>query len=141
MEIPKEYALESGLYLSWDEKFNERWKMQLGVRYSDFRRIGGTQFIYQDGVKEREAIIDTLHFSRNETMASYHGIEPRLNLSYTPHSQMAIKASFHRANQFVHLISNTNAPSPIDVWKPSNAYMKPAQVDQLSLFPWFRGDQ
>ncbi len=133
LEMPKEYAMESGLYLSWDEKFNDQWKMQLGVRYADFRRLGGTQFIYQDGIKEREAIIDTLNFSRTETMASYNGIEPRLNLSYTPNNQMAIKVSFHRANQFVHLISNTNAPSPIDIWKPSNAYMKPAQVDQLSL--------
>jgi hypothetical protein len=133
LEMQKEYALESGLYLSWDEKFNEKWKMQLGVRYADFRRLGGSQFIYRNGTKEREAIIDTLNFSRSETMASYRGIEPRLNLSFTPNAQTAIKASFHRANQFVHLISNTNAPSPIDIWKPSNAYLKPAQVDQLSL--------
>ncbi|HSJ68660.1 MAG TPA: TonB-dependent receptor [Anditalea sp.] len=133
LEMQKEYALESGLYLSWDERFSDQWKMQLGVRYADFRRLGGTQFIYQDGIKDREAIIDTLHFARNETMASYNGIEPRLNLSYTPNNRTAIKASYHRANQFVHLISNTNAPSPIDIWKPSNAYMKPAQVDQISF--------
>jgi hypothetical protein len=133
LEMAKEYALESGLYVSWDEKFNEQWKMQAGVRYADFRRMGGSQFIYRDGLIDQEAIIDTLNFVKTQTMASYNGIEPRLNVSFTPNGQTAIKASYHRANQFVHLISNTNAPSPIDVWKPSNAYLKPAQVDQISL--------
>ncbi|WP_158860233.1 TonB-dependent receptor [Lunatibacter salilacus] len=133
IEMAKEYAIESGAYVSWNEKFNDRWKVEAGIRYVDFRRLGGRQYLYQDGVKEREAIIDSLSFSRYQTMASYDGIEPRFNVSYTPNRTTALKASFHRANQFVHLISNTNSPSPIDVWKPSNAYLKPAQVDQLSL--------
>ena len=138
MEMAKEYALESGVYVSWDEKFNEQWKMQAGIRYADFRRMGGSQFIYRDGLKDREAIIDTLSFSKTQRMASYYGVEPRTNVSFTPNGHTAFKASYHRANQFVHLISNTNAPSPIDVWKPSNAYLKPAQVDQVSL-AWVKG--
>ncbi|EOZ91599.1 TonB-dependent receptor [Indibacter alkaliphilus LW1] len=133
LEMAKEHAIESGAYVSWNEKINEQWKFEVGLRYVDFRRLGGTQYIYQDGVMERDAIIDSVSFSRHQTMARYNGLEPRFNLSFTPNKTTAIKASFHRANQFVHLISNTNSPSPIDVWKPSNAYLKPAQVDQVSL--------
>ncbi|WP_157972206.1 TonB-dependent receptor [Pleomorphovibrio marinus] len=133
IEMAKEYAIESGAYVSWNEKINDRWKVELGVRYVDFRRLGGRQYLYQGEVKEREAIVDSLSFSRYQTMASYNGIEPRFNLSYTPNRETALKASFHRANQFVHLISNTTSPSPIDVWKPSNAYLRPAQVDQVSV--------
>lgn len=133
IDMAKEHAIESGVYVSWNEKINKQWKFELGLRYVDFRRLGGTQYVYQDGVKEREAIIDSLSFSRYQTMVGYNGIEPRFNLNFNPNSHTAIKASFHRANQFVHLISNTNSPSPIDVWKPSNAYLKPSQVDQVSL--------
>jgi len=133
IEMTKEYAIESGIYASWNEKINEHWKFELGLRTVDFRRLGGTQYIYQDGVKDRDAIIDSISFSRYQTMASYTGIEPRFNLSYNPNKHTAVKASFHRANQFVHLISNTNSPSPIDVWKPSNAHLQPAMVDQVSL--------
>ena len=45
----------------------------------------------------------------------------------------AIKLSYNRLNQYIHLISNTNAPAPLDIWAPSGPYLKPQQLDQLAF--------
>jgi hypothetical protein len=35
--------------------------------------------------------------------------------------------------QNLHLISNTNSPTPLDIWLPSNTYIKPLIADQVGL--------
>lgn len=35
--------------------------------------------------------------------------------------------------QYLHLISNTSSPTPLDVWAPSGSYIKPQVLDQYAL--------
>ena len=35
--------------------------------------------------------------------------------------------------QYIHLISNTTAVTPIDIWHPSNLYIRPQHSDQYSI--------
>ena len=35
--------------------------------------------------------------------------------------------------QYLHLISNTSSPTPLDVWTPSDRYLKPQYSDQVAL--------
>jgi len=35
--------------------------------------------------------------------------------------------------QYLHLLSNTTAPTPLDVWAPSGKYIKPQLLDQIAL--------
>lgn len=35
--------------------------------------------------------------------------------------------------QNVHLISNTNSPTPLDIWLPTSTYIKPLIADQVAL--------
>jgi hypothetical protein len=42
--------------------------------------------------------------------------------------------------QYIHLISNTTASSPLDVWTPSTTNVKPERADQLAL-GYFRNFQ
>lgn len=35
--------------------------------------------------------------------------------------------------QYLHLISNTQSPTPLDVWAPSDQYLKPQLLDQVAL--------
>jgi hypothetical protein len=39
--------------------------------------------------------------------------------------------------QYLHLISNTNSPTPIDVWAPSGEFIKPQLLDQVA-FGYFK---
>ena len=34
--------------------------------------------------------------------------------------------------QYLHLISNTNSPTPIDVWAPSGRYIDPQLLNQIA---------
>ena len=35
--------------------------------------------------------------------------------------------------QYLHLISNTNSPTPIDVWAPSGRYIDPQLLNQVAV--------
>ena len=35
--------------------------------------------------------------------------------------------------QYLHLLSNTTAPTPLDVWTPSGKYIKPQILDQIAI--------
>ena len=40
---------------------------------------------------------------------------------------------YSRAAQYIHLLSNTSAVTPLDVWTPSGKYIKPQLSDQYAL--------
>ncbi|MDB9961525.1 TonB-dependent receptor, partial [Oceanihabitans sp.] len=45
----------------------------------------------------------------------------------------SIKASYNRLSQYLHLLSNTSSPTPLDVWTPSGKYIKPQILDQVAI--------
>jgi hypothetical protein len=45
----------------------------------------------------------------------------------------SVKASYNRMAQYLHLISNTTASNPLDVWTPSSNNTKPELSDQWAL--------
>ena len=59
--------------------------------------------------------------------------EPRISVSYTPSTSWALKGSYAVMNQFVHLLSNTGAGFPTDLWVPTTKILKPEQSRQFSL--------
>jgi hypothetical protein len=59
--------------------------------------------------------------------------EPRISLSYKPSASWAIKSSYAVMNQFVHLLSNTGAGFPTDLWVPTTKLLSPEQSRQVSL--------
>ncbi|MDQ3073887.1 MAG: TonB-dependent receptor, partial [Bacteroidota bacterium] len=58
--------------------------------------------------------------------------EPRLSLTYLPVKLLALKGSYARVNQFMHLISNGMASFPTDIWYPATAGLAPQQADVVS---------
>jgi len=45
----------------------------------------------------------------------------------------SFKLGYNRVYQFLHLITNTTAVTPVDIWQPSSYYFKPQLADQISL--------
>jgi hypothetical protein len=64
---------------------------------------------------------------------TYAGLEPRIGLRFSPDENSSIKAGYNRMYQFLHLISNTAAVTPVDVWQPASQYFKPQVGDHVSL--------
>ncbi|MCH4824161.1 TonB-dependent receptor [Gramella lutea] len=138
------YAFENAFYISAEHKFSDKFSAEYGVRLSNFFRLGQDEVnIYEnnnpveyDAERDiyREAeILDTEEVSRGEIMKSYNNFEPRLALAYTLNEKQSIKASYNRMAQYLHLISNTSSPTPLDVWAPSGSYIKPQILDQYAL--------
>ena len=59
--------------------------------------------------------------------------EPRIALAYTINDKQSVKASYNRMSQYLHLISNTQSPTPLDIWTPSDNFLKPQILDQFAV--------
>lgn len=133
MELQK--SLESGIYLADQFDILTKLHADVGIRYSLFTAYGpGTVNTY-DPDKPRETLYqtDTLYFANGDKIKSYQNLEPRLGLRYDLPRTASIKFGYNRIYQYLHLVTNTTAVTPIDIWQPSGYYFKPQQVDQFSL--------
>ena len=101
-----------------------------------FQAVGpGSVNIYKSGVpRETLNLIDTVHYSKGETIKSYHNLEPRLGLRYeiTP-SNHPLKWDTTGYINICTLVTNTTAVTPVDIWQPSGYYFKPQMADQFSV--------
>ena len=124
------YAAESAIYASNEQKIWRGLSARYGIRLSMYNRIGaGTQYEYDD----QNEVIDSTNYKSGELMKTYFGFEPRASLTYAFTQSISVKASYHRMYQYNHLLSNSTAGSPTDVWLPSSKILKPEFSDQYSL--------
>ena len=135
LNIPKEKALESALFVTDNIKINKKLLLNLGLRYSFYASLGeASQKIYADGVPRNEGtIIDTLNFGKNEVIKTYGGPEIRASLRYFLLPNFSVKASYNSTYQYIHSLSNNTTVSSTDTWKLSNLNIKPQQGDQYTL--------
>ncbi len=135
LTLPKKNALEFSTYISNDQKIGDKWQLHYGLRYSYFSNLGpGNRYIFRDTLAGiRKPVIDTARIGSGKTIADYGNFEPRFSVKYQLNKTSSIKASYNRMNQYIHLISNTVAATPIDVWQPSTNNIKPQQGDQVAL--------
>lgn len=62
----------------------------------------------------------------------YTGIEPRVSAKYSLTEDLSVKGSYNRMYQYIHLVANSAATLPTDIWYPSNATIKPQSSDQIA---------
>lgn len=138
------YANEFAAYLEAEHKVNDKLTLQYGARFSNFRRLGQDELniyannnpvIYNQEFKiyESAEALGTESFDRSDVIQSFNNFEPRLSLSYLLNDDTSIKMSYNRMAQYLHLLSNTASPTPLDVWTPSGKYVKPQLLDQYAL--------
>lgn len=132
--IDPEYALESALFYNQEYNLSPDITLMGGLRYSYYAKLGpGIKRIYDPDLPKGEStVIDEISYDRTGIMADYGGLEPRLSLRYGLNRNTSLKASYNRMRQYIHLISNTSAVSPVDIWKLSDSYIKPQIGDQVS---------
>jgi len=140
LNLDEKYAVETAVYVSNDQKIGERWQFQYGMRFSYFSLVGpGTTYKFGIAaeVGDRRPVTDTLSFDNGEKIASYGNLEPRLSVKYQLDAKNSLKFSYNRTSQYIHLISNTTASNPLDVWTPSSQNIKPQTGNQVAM-GWFR---
>jgi hypothetical protein len=98
-------ATESGIYVEDTYKPFSNLRINLGLRYTSF--VSNT--------------------------ANYQNPEPRISIAWTLPKNFAIKASYATMNQYIHLLSNSGAGLPTDLWVPSTSLVKPQQSRQGAI--------
>lgn len=129
-----EQAMEVAPYLAKSVRLAPRLTADFGLRYALYARIGpDTVFMYSAGLpREPEYITGFKAYGQGEIVRFYHGAEPRLSAIYKLSENQSVKAGYNRLFQFVHLISNTVAVTPADIWKLSDTYIRPQRADQVT---------
>ncbi|MDO6597145.1 TonB-dependent receptor [Oceanihabitans sp. 2_MG-2023] len=138
------YAFENAVYIDAEHKLTKKLTASYGLRYSSFLRLGQKELnIYENDnpiifnealqIYEKADPIDTESYSRSEVLKSFGNLEPRLALAYQLNENSSIKASYNKLSQYLHLLSNTSSPTPLDVWTPSGQYAKPQILDQVAI--------
>ncbi|WP_074409435.1 MULTISPECIES: TonB-dependent receptor [Aquimarina] len=138
------YANEFGAYIDAEHKISNNLTLQYGLRLSNFIRLGQNELnIYENDnpllfneelqIYEDAKPIGTENFSRSDQIKTFTNLEPRVALAYAFNDNTSIKASYNRMAQYLHLLSNTSSPTPLDVWTPSGKYIKPQLLNQYAL--------
>jgi hypothetical protein len=136
ISLPKKFNLETAFYIGNDQKVNDIFSLQYGLRYSRFDGFGrGTQYILGESPEpgKRKEIVEEKQFGRGKRMSTYDNFEPRFSIKAQVTPNSSIKASYNRMVQYLHLISNTVASNPLDVWTPTSNNIKPELGDQFTL--------
>lgn len=135
ISLDEKKAFEASLYVGNEQKLTDRLSVMYGVRFSHFDYLGeGTAYTFNDTIPgERRTVVDSKEYGNLESIADYNYFEPRLSLKYQFATTKSIKASYNRTNQYIHLISNTVASNPLDVWTPSTNNLKPQIGDQWAI--------
>lgn len=113
--ISKKYSNEMALYISDELKMTDILSVTYGLRFPVF-------------------------FSGKKT---YAFAEPRLIFKVSLNPVTSIKASYTQMNQFMHLVPNSTASLPTDIWLTSNEKIKPQNSTQyaLGLFRNFKNNE
>ncbi|HYC86637.1 MAG TPA: TonB-dependent receptor [Chryseosolibacter sp.] len=135
VQMDKQNSLETGVYVADQIQVSERVHVDAGVRVPAFRSLGPAAVnVYADNApRESQTIVDTLYFEKGETVKTFYGVEPRLGVRFELTPDASVKLGINRTYQYLHLVTNTTAVTPVDIWQPSGYYFKPQSADQISL--------
>ena len=135
IEIQAEQALETALYFSDKFSITQNLTIDAGVRYSVYNFLGPSVVNnYRPGsAKTEESIIGTTVFSKGQFIKTYQGPEVRLSMRQMLSNTLSVKAGYNSQRQYIHMLSNTAAMAPTDIWKLSDGNIQPQFGDQFSL--------
>ena len=98
------YSHDAYVYLEDDIKFNDRFKANIGLHASLFR-VG---------------------------RKNYTSLQPRFSARYLIDENWSLKISYAEMQQNIHLLTNSNAGLPTDIWVPSTNQVKPQESSQIA---------
>jgi len=99
-------AYENNLFVEDEWKLHERLSFNIGLR--------GSMWTSKQG--------------------NYQSIEPRMSAKWSFADDWALKGSYSRMNQYMHLVSEVAGIGlPTDVWVPSSQFAPPQQSNQWAL--------
>jgi len=133
--VQPEQGLESAAYLGDHWSVSSRFSIDAGIRYSMFNYMGPhTVYSYAPGLPRTEgSVTDSTSYPGGKFIKTYQGPEYRISARLSVSDNASFKASYNTLRQYIHVLSNTTAISPTDIWKLSDPNIKPQTGEQYSL--------
>ncbi len=133
--LQREQAQESALYLSDRYTVTSALSVEGGIRYSVFNYLGSsTVNNYAPGLPVTvDNQVGATVYGSGKNIKTYGGPEYRLSARYVLNDNLSIKAGYNTSRQYIHMLSNTTAMAPTDIWKLSDPNIKPQNGNQVSL--------
>lgn len=128
--LEKRKGTEIAAYISDEWELNDRINVVYGLRASSFFLFGPGNFsnLNRDG-----SISSSKTYSSGELVKNYLNLEPRISASYQLNASSSLKSSYTRNTQNLHLMSNSTAGSPTDLYIMSSNNVRPEIADQVAL--------
>lgn len=135
VSLDRKYNLETALYVGNRQNVSDILSVEYGLRYSFFQSFGpGKVYQYNDTIPGiRRTPVSFEEKQRGESIATFDNWEPRASFKIQSSPTSSVKGSYNRMVQYLHLISNTTASNPLDVWTPSSKIMSPEIGNQFTL--------
>jgi hypothetical protein len=128
-KISEKDGWENAVYAFVEHQLSDKINIGYGFRMSAFSRIGpGVENTYNSN----GSIIQTQSFASGKFYRNYFGFEPRFNITWLLSDFSSLKAGYNRMSQYIHLLSNSSAGTPVDYWLPSSNNIKPQFISQFS---------
>lgn len=135
ISLPKKNSIESSFYIGNQQKITSKFSLDYGIRLSTYYYIGAATVYdfqyFRKGYSKIPSVVKEA--AAGELIQSYWNPEPRISFTYAFNKEQSIKGSYNRTAQYIHLISNTVASNPLDVWTQSTNNIKPQTGDQFVL--------
>jgi hypothetical protein len=130
-----EQALESAVYAGDRYEINKKLSISAGIRFSRFDNMGPASVnVYAQNLpKDDASLIKTDKYEAGKIIKTYQGPEVRVNAKYSIGKNASVKVGYNTLRQYIHMLSNTTAISPTDIWKLSDYNIQPQLGDQVSL--------
>ena len=133
--LPNQHAFEYSVYVNNEQKISDKLNLQYGLRWSFYNYIGkGSAYFYRDTTENTSKPLDgEKKYEDTKNIKFYNVPEPRLALNYLINNKQSIKASYARSAQYLQIVSNTAASTPLDIYTPATNNIKPLISDQVAL--------
>ncbi len=133
--VPAEQALESALYLGNRYDLTRQLSVDFGLRYSVYNYLGpqSVRIYAPDLPKDETNTLETRTSGAGDFIHNYQGPEYRLSARFSLTDDFSVKAGYNTLRQYIHMLSNTTAISPTDIWKLSDPNIRPQRGDQVLL--------
>jgi len=128
--IEKRKGSEIAAYISDEWEVNDKLNLVYGLRTSSFFLFGPGEFFTYDSEGNTTS---SRVYNSGQLVQSYINLEPRISASYQLNGFASLKTSYTRNAQNLHLMSNSTASSPTDLYIMSSNNVKPELADQISL--------
>ena len=121
---------ESAFFIQDELEITEKWKVNLGLRYSMYQFVGPFTRNLQNTLPGQKT---SLVYENGENIKTYGGFEPRISSRFLLKDKSAIKIGYAFNYQYIHLTSLSTLSLPTDIWLPSTEVASPQKGYQVSI--------